>query len=67
MTREGDEDLLVTEIDPVCGLEIDADRARELGLSLEYEGRTYAFCTPPCMNGFLQHPTAYAAAGRSAP
>ena len=66
MTRDREE-LIVPDVDPVCGLEIDGDQAREAGFAQEYEGREYVFCGPECMTGFLHDPSAYAAAGRSAP
>ncbi|MBA2488888.1 MAG: hypothetical protein H0V36_06115 [Chloroflexi bacterium] len=31
-------------LDPVCGMTVDVARAEADGLTIEYEGRTYAFC-----------------------
>jgi len=36
-------------IDPICGMEVDEKTA----LRLEYEGKTYYFCSPGCRNKFL--------------
>jgi Cu+-exporting ATPase len=36
-------------IDPICGMEVDEKTA----LSVEYEGKTYYFCSPRCRDKFL--------------
>jgi len=35
--------------DPVCGMEIDKDKAAE---TYEYKGKTYYFCAPGCKREF---------------
>jgi Cu+-exporting ATPase len=45
-------------VDLVCGMRIDPDDAVA---SVEYEGRTYYFCSEACRDGFLANPAAYAA------
>jgi len=40
------------ESDPVCGVEVDGKK----GISLEYEGNTYHFCSPECQAAFKAHP-----------
>ena len=42
--------------DPVCGMEVDPERAA--GTS-EYQGRTYYFCAPGCKRQFDQNPERY--------
>lgn len=48
--------------DPVCGMNIDADRAKAEGRSLEYKGKTYSFCEPQCREDFRKEPERYLAA-----
>ena len=55
-----------TVIDPVCGMSVDVARAEEAGLTLEHEGRTYAFCRAGCRRAFLEDPAAYAAKAQEA-
>jgi YHS domain-containing protein len=45
--------------DPVCGMNIDEDRAREEGSFLEYKGRTYFFCDPREREDFGKEPERY--------
>jgi len=56
-----------TVIDPVCGMSVDVARAEEAGLTLEHEGRTYAFCRAGCRRAFLDEPATYAARAEAAP
>ena len=56
-----------TVIDPVCGMSVDVARAEETGLTLEHEGRTYAFCRAGCRRAFLDEPATYAARAEAAP
>jgi Cu+-exporting ATPase len=53
-------------IDPVCGMTVDVARAEENGLTLEHEGRTYAFCGSGCLRAFREEPGAYAAKAQAA-
>ncbi len=55
------------ETDPVCGMRVDAEQAREHDLAFEYEGREYLFCSPSCRARFLRQPTDYAVPGRARP
>jgi RND family efflux transporter MFP subunit len=45
--------------DPVCGMNIDEDRARAEGNFLEYRGRTYFFCEPKDREDFRKEPDRY--------
>lgn len=58
---------IALEIDPVCGMTIDPDTARELDLGVTFAEREYLFCGPGCRSTFVRAPLAYAAAGRDAP
>lgn len=48
-------------MDPVCGMTVDVARAEAAGLLLEYEGRTYAFCSSGCRRSFVEDPAPYMA------
>ena len=45
--------------DPVCGMDVDQQRAAERGLTSEYRGQTYSFCSPGCKRQFDQDPEQY--------
>jgi YHS domain-containing protein len=45
--------------DPVCGMTVDPDQAREKGLTLNYEGTEYAFCGKGCLLEFRDEPAKY--------
>jgi YHS domain-containing protein len=62
MSRERPERVL----DPVCGMAVDVDNADADGLTLEHEGRTYAFCRSGCLRAFREDPEAYAAKAEQA-
>jgi|DewCreStandDraft_5_1066085.scaffolds.fasta_scaffold00263_24 YHS domain-containing protein len=47
--------------DPVCGMQVDEQEARQKGLVSEYQGQTYSFCGPGCKREFEQNPQRYAA------
>jgi YHS domain-containing protein len=53
-------------IDPVCGMTVDVTRAEDNGLTLEHEGRTYAFCGSGCLRAFREEPDVYAAKAQAA-
>jgi Uncharacterized conserved protein len=38
--------------DPVCGMTVDPDEARQNGLTLTHEGTEYAFCGKGCLLEF---------------
>ena len=44
------------EIDPVCGMEVDAKAAEA---AWEYEGVTYYFCSRGCLTDFREDPGSY--------
>ncbi len=54
-------------IDPVCGMPVDIEIARQNDLIAEFADRQYAFCGRACRDRFLGQPIAYAIAGRDAP
>ena len=45
------------EKDPVCGMEIDKEKA---AAHQEHEGKTYYFCSASCSNKFKASPQEYA-------
>ena len=42
--------------DPVCGMEVDPQNARQVA---EHEGTTYYFCAPGCKRAFDAEPKKY--------
>ena len=48
-----------TLTDPVCGMSVDLERAREAQLVTEHEGQTYAFCGKGCKLEFQDDPDRY--------
>lgn len=48
-----------TVIDPVCGMRVDVASAERDGLTVELDGRTYAFCRGGCRRAFLEEPAVY--------
>lgn len=42
-------------IDPVCGMDVDADASE----TSEFEGHTYFFCTRDCKEDFDESPEEY--------
>lgn len=50
---------MATVHDPVCGMDIDPATAAG---SEEFEGTTYYFCSPSCLERFKADPGRYAAA-----
>ena len=48
-----------TVIDPVCGMTVTVAKAEAAGLTLERDGRIYAFCGPGCRRAFVEEPSAY--------
>jgi Cu+-exporting ATPase len=49
--------------DPVCGMKVGADPAKEI----PYEGKTYHFCITKCMDKFRMSPQQYIEGARSEP
>lgn len=52
-------------LDPICGMEVDADGARAQGLASEHAGRIWFFCSSGCKATFDRDPRL--AAGRAEP
>ncbi len=48
--------------DPVCGMTVSVAAARAADLSVEHEGREYAFCRAGCKRAFLESPTEFTTA-----
>ncbi len=49
-----------TSDDPVCGMEVDQGKTRAAGLTAEYQGQMYYFCSDDCKTKFAKEPTKYA-------
>ena len=45
--------------DPVCGMNVDEDRAKAEGNIREYKGKSYFFCSPECRDDFGKDPERY--------
>jgi YHS domain-containing protein len=45
--------------DPVCGMTVDPDQARQNGLTLTHEGTEYTFCGKGCLLEFRDEPEKY--------
>ncbi len=48
--------------DPVCGMDVNTEK----GLTTEYEGKSYYFCSPHCQAAFEQEADRYAIEGKAA-
>ena len=46
--------------DLVCDMQVDEQEATSKGLTSEYQGTTYYFCSPGCKRRFDQNPEHYA-------
>jgi P-type Cu+ transporter len=53
-------------LDPVCGMTVDVAKAEADGLTVEHDGRTYAFCRSGCLRAFAEEPATYAAKAEQA-
>jgi YHS domain-containing protein len=53
-------------LDPVCGMTVDVAKAEADGLTIEHEGKTYAFCRSGCLRAFQEEPDLYAAKAQEA-
>ena len=47
---------MAIEVDPVCGMRIDSEEAAGM---IDYDGKTYYFCSQTCHDAFEADPTAY--------
>jgi Cu+-exporting ATPase len=45
--------------DPVCGMQVSEAEARERGLTADYSGREYFFCSAACQRSFQEDPSGY--------
>lgn len=50
-------------IDPVCDMTVNVAEAAAKGLTMELDGRTYAFCAKRCLKDFTADPTKWVAEG----
>ncbi len=46
-------------VDPVCGMEVDRQKARAGGLTASHEGHTHYFCSASCKKAFEQNPSSH--------
>jgi P-type Cu+ transporter len=51
--------LIRTNEDPVCGMTVDMETARDNGLASEHQGREYVFCGKGCFLDFGEDPERY--------
>jgi YHS domain-containing protein len=51
--------------DPVCGMTVDIEQARQKGLVSTFEGHEYAFCGKGCFLEFRDDPETFLAPGYS--
>lgn len=50
-------------VDPVCGMGVDPAKAAG---KIDYQGRTYFFCNPGCLEAFIREPQRYFVTERTA-
>lgn len=48
-----------TAKDPVCGMDVDENKAKAAGLMAEHGGKGYYFCTDDCKQDFAKNPGRY--------
>jgi YHS domain-containing protein len=56
-----------TILDPVCGMTVTVIVAEASGLTVERDGRTYAFCRDGCKRAFESEPAVYIASTQTWP
>ena len=56
---QGQDAQAVKTKDPVCGHEVDETQAKAAGLTSDYEGKTYYFCSYNCNKQFDKDPERY--------
>jgi YHS domain-containing protein len=49
--------------DPVCGMQVNEEQAASRGLTGEFQGPTYFFCSSDCHQQFEQNPQRYIGQG----
>lgn len=54
-------------IDPVCDMTVSVAEAAAKGLTLELDGRTYAFCAKRCLRDFAADPAKWLAKADATP
>jgi len=54
---------MTTAIDPVCGMSVEPAKATG---SVDYQGKTYLFCSKHCLTAFKSDPAKYAGKGKPA-
>jgi len=48
-------------LDPICDMTVNVREAQAKGLTFEFDGRSYAFCSPQCRRQFEKEPARWAA------
>ncbi len=56
-----DQRTIAPSEDPVCGMTVDPDAAKEKGLATTYDGREYVFCGKGCLLEFRDDPDRFLA------
>ncbi len=51
--------VLNAELDPVCGMEVDAKKVAAAGRTATHDGHTYYFCSDECKKKFEAEPAKY--------
>ncbi|MEI6667076.1 MAG: efflux RND transporter periplasmic adaptor subunit [Acidobacteriota bacterium] len=51
--------ISVPDTDPVCGMEVDQQKARGAGRVASYRGQSYSFCSDDCQHRFEKAPAQY--------
>jgi YHS domain-containing protein len=59
--------IFTPEVDPVCGMEVDRDRAKASGREITHEDAHYYFCSEDCRKKFAADPAQYLHAGHGPP
>lgn len=54
-------------LDPVCDMTVNVAEAADQGLTLELDGRTYAFCAKRCLTDFAADPAKWIARADASP
>ena len=58
-TRMSEKRTIAANEDPACGMTVDVEQARVMGLTLDRDGHEYAFCGKGCMLDFRDEPTRF--------
>jgi YHS domain-containing protein len=57
----GKQHVAATILDPVCDMIVDVEEQRGRGLTSDYAGKTYAFCSSGCKRSFDEDPARHSA------